>query len=129
MTRTLLDASALLAVIYEEPGADMVLSALREGAAISAVNAAEVAACLFQENWDLDEVLLAFSQLGLTVLPFDAESAITSGSFRKATRKFGLGLGDRACLATANKEKCLVLTADRTWASLELPDVDVQCIR
>ena len=129
MTRTLLDASALLAVIFEEPGADMVLSALKEGSSISAVNAAEVAACLFHEDWDSEEVLLAFNQLGVTVLPFDAEAAITSGSFHKATRKFGLGLGDRACLATAHKEKCPVLTADETWMRLDLPDMAVRCIR
>ncbi len=129
MARTLLDASALLAVIFEETGAELVLSALKEGSAISAVNAGEVAACLFQEDWDLEEVLLAFNQLGVTVLPFDAETAITSGSFRKATRKLGLGLGDRACLATAYKEKCPVLTADKAWTRLELPDVAVTCIR
>lgn len=107
----------------------MVLSALREGSAISTVNAAEVAACLFQEDWDSEEVLLAFNQLGVTVLPFDADMAIASGSLRQTTRKFGLGLGDRACLATAHKEKCPILTADKTWTRLELPDVTVTCIR
>ena len=129
MARTLLDASAVLAVIFEETGADTVLSALREGSAISAVNAAEVAACLFQEDWDSEEVLLAFNQLGVTVLPFDADTAITSGSFRRATRKFGLGLGDRACLATAYREKCPVLTADSVWTQLQLPNVTIVCIR
>ena len=74
-------------------------------------------------------MLLAFNQLGVTVLPFDADTAITCGSFRKATRKFGLGLGDRACLATAYREKCPVLTADSVWTQLRLPDVTVVCIR
>ena len=129
MNRAILDASALLAVIFEEDGADLVAAALREGVAMSAVNAAEVTSCLFQRGWAGDEVALAFSQLGVDVLPFDAGAAIASGSFRPATRQFGLGLGDRACLATALHQNCPALTADREWLKLDHPRVEIRCIR
>ena len=129
MARIVLDASAALAVILEEPGADVVVEALRSGAAMSTVNVAEVAACLHQDGWSTSEVALVFDSLGIEVLPFDPESALLSGRLRTATREFGLGLGDRACLASALVEGCPVLTSDRSWQEIGIPDVDIRCIR
>ena len=129
MPRIVLDASAVLAVILEEPGADVVVEALRSGAAMSTVNVAEVAARLHQDGWSDAEVALVFDSLGIEVLPFDLESALLSGRLRTATREFGLGLGDRACLASALVEGCPVLTSDRSWQELDVADVDVRCIR
>lgn len=96
---------------------------------MSAVNVAEVSARLHQDGWYEPEVALIFSELGIEVLPFDADVALLSGSYREQTRNLGLGLGDRACLATARREECPVLTADRTWNQLQLDGVDVRCIR
>ena len=129
MARVVLDASAVLAVILEEPGADVVVEALRSGAAMSTVNVAEVAARLHQDGWSDAEVALVFDSLGIEVLPFDPESALLSGRLRTATRKFGLGLGDCACLACALAEGCPVLTSDRSWRELDIADVDIRCIR
>ena len=129
MPRIVLDASAVLAVILEEPGADVVVEALRSGAAMSTVNVAEVAARLHQDGWSTSEVALVFGSLGIEVLPFDPESALLSGRLRAATRKFGLGLGDRACLASGLVEGCPVLTSDRSWRDLDIADVDIRCIR
>lgn len=129
MSQTLLDASAMLAVILEETGADVVVEALRSGTAMSAVNAAEVAARLYQEGWGDEEVSLVFRELGVRILPFDADAALLSGRFRVATQSLGLGLGDRACLASANIEACPALTADKAWEQLNLPGVDIRCIR
>ena len=129
MPRTVLDASAVLAVVLEEPGADLVAGALQSGAAMSTVNVAEVAARLHQDGWSEPEVALVFDSLGIEVLPFEPEAALLSGRLRAATRGFGLGLGDRACLATGLVEGCPVLTSDRSWRDLDIPDVDIRCIR
>ena len=129
MAQTILDASAMLAVIQEEAGADMVVEALHSGAAMSAVNVAEVAACLCQEGWGDEEVSLVFKELGIRILPFDADTALLSGRYRVATQPLGLGLGDRACLASARIEACPALTADKVWGQLDLTGVDIRCIR
>ena len=124
-----LDASATLAVIFEETGADAVAVALRSGAAMSTVNAAEVSARLHQDRWTDREVTLAFKELGIELLPFGSEAAMLTGKYRIATRQLGLGLGDRACLATACLEKCPALTADQSWQQLDLVGVEIRCIR
>ncbi|MCY4182623.1 MAG: type II toxin-antitoxin system VapC family toxin [Gammaproteobacteria bacterium] len=129
MVRAILDASALLAAIFDEAGAGQVASALREGAAMSAVNAAEVASRLFEEDWTAEEVASVFNQLGVDILPFDSRTAITSGGFRPATKRLGLGLGDRACLATALEHNCPALTADRIWIKIKHPELQIRCIR
>ena len=129
MPRVVLDASAVLAVILEEPGADAVAESLRSGAAMSTVNVAEVAARLHLDGWSGSEVALVFDSLGIEVLPFAAEAALLSGRLRAATREFGLGLGDRACLATGRIEGCPVLTSDRSWRELDIADIDIRCIR
>ena len=129
MADVVLDASAALAVILREPGAGQVIEALRSGASMSAVNVAEVAARLHQEGWDRPEVALVFDELGIRVLPFDADVALLSGHYRNLTRHLGLGLGDRACLATASAARSPALTADRAWADLRIEGVDIRCIR
>ena len=129
MPRIVLDASALLAVVLEEPGADVVVEALRSGAAMSTVNVAEVAARLHQDGWSESEVALVFETLGIEVLPFGPEAALLSGRLRTVARRLGLGLGDRACLATGRVEGCPVLTSDRSWEELDVTGIDVRCIR
>ncbi len=128
-TAPVLDASALLALILKEPGADIVIDALKSGAKMSAVNLAEVAARLHQFDWTEAEVALILDRLDIDVLPFGADVALLSGRYRQATRPLGLGLGDRACLATARFEERAVLTADRIWGRLNLEGVEVRCIR
>ncbi len=126
MTRFVLDASAVLAEIFDEPGADAVFEALESGAVISAVNAAEVAAKLRGAGWADEDAALVFE--GMDIVPFHAAHAFLSGSYRPVTRSLGLGLGDRACLATAHLQRCPALTADRAWAALDV-GVEIVCIR
>ena len=129
MPRVVLDASALLAVILEEPGAELVAEALRSGAVMSALNVAEVASRLHQDGWTESEVALVFDNLGIEVLPFDTKAALLSGRLRTVTKQLGLGLGDRACLAAGRMEGCPVLTADRSWLEIGMADLDVRSIR
>jgi ribonuclease VapC len=129
MPRSVLDASAALALILEEQGADLVVEALRSGTAMSAVNVAEVAARLHQDGWTESEVGLVFGTLGIEVLPFTREAALLSARLRTVTKRQGLGLGDRAALATGYLEQCPILTSDRVWQRLHIPGIDIRCIR
>jgi len=129
MARLLFDASALLALIQQEPGAGAVRDALRDGAAISSVNLAEVAARLHQQGWATEDMAAAVRSLAVEVLAFDSETALRSGALRSATAPLGLVLGDRACLATAALHRIPALTADRAWLKLRLPGIEVRRVR
>ncbi len=121
MSSAVLDASALLALLGNEPGSMQVATAISNGAAISAVNLAEVVAKL-QERGASEAVIRAtLMPLTLTVVAFDADLAYATGLLRTATRPAGLSLGDRACLALAQRLGVSALTTDRAWATLGLP--------
>lgn len=127
MSETVLDASALLALLNGETGADVVTAALPE-AVIGAVNLSEVIAKLSEVGMPEDAIHEALGELGLHVISFDEEFAFRAGVLRSMTRTFGLSLGDRACLALAAQRQVPVLTADHDWQSLEI-GVDIQLIR
>ena len=124
-----LDASAVLAALLEEPGAVRVERALKRGAAMSSVNLAEVAARLSQDGWSSRDVSSVVTGMGIEIIPFDRHAALLSGAYRTRTRRHGLGLGDRACLATASSLGLPVLTADRSWSALDIDGVNIVLIR
>ncbi|BFH77250.1 PIN domain-containing protein (plasmid) [Thermus thermophilus] len=126
--RKLLDASALLAYLQREPGFEAVREALREGAAISAVNLAEVAGKLKARGKDPERIVRRLVAMGLEVLPFTLEEALEAGALDPLTRPLGLSLGDRACLAAGKVRGLAVLTADRTWAGVDL-GIPVKVVR
>lgn len=119
MTEFVLDASAVLAVLHGEPGADRVIDII-EQASISVVNVAEIAAKLQERGMPNDRVRANIAALNLRVAPFDQEAAIATGLMRAATRKAGLSLGDRACLTLAASIGAIAVTTDRAWQNLEL---------
>lgn len=127
MARYLLDASALLAWIQREPGADVVDKALPE-AAVSSVNLAEVGAKLSDFGVPARKLSAALD-FEIEVISFDAQSAMEAGRLRSGTRRLGLSLGDRCCLATAKQYGLIALTTDRDWSSLNLKRVKVRVIR
>ncbi len=115
------DASAALAVVFAEPGADRAERLLEDGdAVISSVNHAEVVARLLERGMREAEVDAVCDALRLQVLPFTAAQARASGRLRHATRALGLSLGDRCCLALAQEHRgAQVVTADRLWKDLK----------
>ncbi|MCX7314934.1 MAG: type II toxin-antitoxin system VapC family toxin [Alphaproteobacteria bacterium] len=123
----ILDASAVLAVLFEEPGADVVEGHL-SAAVICAPNVTEVVTRLVDKGQTLDEAVSQFSALGLSVASLDEGLAIRAAAFRAATSKRGLSLGDRACLALAEREKLPAVTGDRDWRNLNLA-VEIRLIR
>lgn len=122
-----LDSSAVLAVISGEAGAERVEDAL-PGGAISAANFSEVLSKLVDRGHDDGEAVAALDALPLTVLPLDAAQARRAGLLRRQTRRLGLSLGDRVCLALAVELRLPVVTADRAWAQLDL-GVEVAVVR
>lgn len=117
---TVYDASALLAVIFSEPGADGVLELLSQpGGEVSAVNWSEVGAQLAERGLHADDIARELSAFGLDVIPFDEEQANLAAALRPATRQLGLSLGDRSCLALARTRGARVATADANWKTLE----------
>ncbi|WCM26054.1 type II toxin-antitoxin system VapC family toxin [Sphingomonas sp. QA11] len=125
--RQVLDASALLAVLLDEPGGDRVLPALQE-AVMSAVNLSESVSRAIDRGFAALDALALVDRFRLTVSAFDRRQAELAAGLRLATRPRGLSLGDRACLALALDLDCPVLTADRAWAELDL-GVDIRLIR
>ena len=121
------DSSALLAIAFEEEGAEAATRRLGDGI-LSAVNASEVIARFVDLGATGEEARASLLAFGLEIRPFDTTLAVAAGLLRVATRERGLSLGDRACMALAIHEQAGVVTADRTWATLDL-DVDVELIR
>jgi ribonuclease VapC len=122
-----LDASALLAVLRAEPGAERVVPRL-EGARIGAVNLSEVVTKLIEDDLPEAEVRRAIGGLELDVHAFDARLAYLAGFLWRSTRVLGLSFGDRACLALAQSLGVPALTADRSWSRLDL-GVAIEVIR
>jgi PIN domain nuclease of toxin-antitoxin system len=122
----ILDASALLAYLRDEPGADAVADAVATGATISTVNLGEVLSRVADRGADPARVARQMTDRGLldgpiTVEPFTTADAIEVARLRPLTRDLGLSLGDRACLSLARRLDAPVLTADSAWSKLDLP--------
>lgn len=126
MSEVILYSSALLALIYQECGADIV--AKEKQLAISTVNLTEVVTKLIEGGLLETDIQDTLAALNLTIVPYDGKMAYEAGRLRTLTRKQGLSLGDRACLATARIRDVPVLTADRIWLQTNV-GVDIKCIR
>lgn len=113
-----LDASAVLAWLRDESGADVVQSHL-DAAVISAVNLSEVHQKLAQRGVDADRTVAQLRTLGIRTEPVGAADAITAAKLWPATRAAGLSLGDRCCLALAARTGGPAVTADTAWTALE----------
>ena len=127
MAKVVIDASALLAYVNGEPGADKVEAVLGE-AVISAVNLAEATTKLALKREMPDRTLAELTEAELAVIDFDRPLAESTGALAVLTRAQGLSLGDRACLALAKREGAVALTADSAWSKVKV-GVDVRLIR
>jgi ribonuclease VapC len=128
-----LDASALLAYLADEPGADAVADAIAGGVAMSTVNIAETLSTLAGRGNDPAQVATDLTGRGLldgaiSIEPLTLADAIEIARLRPLTRDAGLSLADRACLALAGRLSARALTADQAWVGAD-HGVDVRLVR
>ena len=109
-----LDASALLCLLFSEKGADKVEAAMT-GAKISAVNYAEVLSKLSDQGMGVDEAIADLAELDLTVMPVTQAIAEQASRLRASTKSAGLSIGDCSCLAVAVHLEAPILTTNKEW--------------
>ncbi len=124
-----LDSSAVIAVIRGEQGADQVTRHLK-GGLLSTANYAEVVGVLLRHGGTPEDTRAVLAELPIRLVPLDEELAFRAGALEPATRRAGLSLGDRACLAVAQRFGVPALTGDRMWLEVtrEL-GIEVELIR
>jgi PIN domain nuclease of toxin-antitoxin system len=127
MASAVLDASAILAVLNGEPGYDAVIPVLAT-AVVSTVNIAEVIGKLIDRGGSLEDAMDALGAIDLDITDYDLDLAQRTASLRTETANRSLSLGDRACLALAEREGLPALTSDQRWSSA-VTSVDIQFIR
>lgn len=120
MSRIVLDASAVLAILNGEAGADKLPPRLLTDATASTVNLAEVQSKLVSRGLNPDDAWDAATSPVRETVPFTLEHARIAGDLVAKTRPLGLSLGDRACLALGIALGATVYTADRSWKGLRL---------
>jgi PIN domain nuclease of toxin-antitoxin system len=132
VSKAVLDASAFLAYLYEEPGADAVEGILALGGVMSAVSWAEVLSKAADLGVPPENLVTELGQRGLLghaleILPLTAEDGLEIAHLRPLTQSLGLSLGDRACLALAKRLRLPVITADRSWMTVS--GIEIRVIR
>ena len=127
MNRYVLDASALLALIQNEPGANVVEDVISSGW-ISTVNLSEVITKLTDDGIAEDDIREVIEGLQVNSVPFSLDQAYVAGLMRADTKMLGLSFGDRACLSLAKQLDTAAVTTDRIWTQLSV-GVEIQLIR
>ena len=128
MNNTVLDASALLALIQQEQGAE-IIKPLLKFSVMSAVNIAECLTALQRTCILPQEALILITDIIATIIPFDLEQAGYVAELQSRVQHKGLSLGDCACIALGIKLQVPIYTADRIWAELQLDGADIKLIR
>ncbi|MGD9564434.1 MAG: type II toxin-antitoxin system VapC family toxin [Pyrinomonadaceae bacterium] len=126
MIAYVLDASAILALLFSEPGRDRVEEIL-EDSTVSRINVTEVLTKLIERGASLSEAKENFDDLRIPVTEFDFLQSEKCAELRMRTKHLGLSLGDRACLALAMLEGATAVTADKAWENL--PVCKIEAIR
>lgn len=133
MNRIVLDASAVLAMILEEPGGervDALLDAVELGSGvqvvISSVNWCEILTRMQREKLEMSGERLSAVLAGVELVPFGRTEAEIAAAYAYASR--ALSLGDRACLALAKSKQAIAWTTERLWSQCQV-DVPVELIR
>lgn len=122
-----LDASAVLAVLQDEPGAAFVSSMMR-GAVMSTINFSEAIQKAATQTGEYDRLPHMIARFDVQLIPFDSVQAQAAARLESRTRKRGVSFADRACLALGGATGLPILTGDRKWPELGLA-LDIRLIR
>jgi ribonuclease VapC len=128
MTKIVLDASAMLALLKNEPGAEKVEAILGK-VVMSSINIAEVAGMLLDSKMSKQECMDLLKPLISTIVDFDFQQALIVAELKQMTKNKGLSLGDRACIAVGLSLNLPVYTADKVWCDLPIQDLEIKLIR
>ena len=120
MNEVVFDASAILALLQQERGAEKLTPEIRRNAVASTVNLAEVQSKLVKMKNDPDQAWAAALSSVSAAEPFTSRQANIAGSLIAKTEKCGLSLGDRSCLALAISLKAPVYTTEQIWKGLKV---------
>jgi PIN domain nuclease of toxin-antitoxin system len=126
--RVILDASALLALIQEETGAE-IIKPLLKFSVMSVVNVTETLSVLQKTNISAEEGLTLITDIITTIVPFDLEQAERVAKLHPLVQPQGLSLADRACIALGIKLQIPIYTADRIWSDLQIDNANIKLIR
>jgi len=120
LSSAVLDASAIIALLLEEPGAEKLTDEILSDAVASTVNLAEVQTKLVHRGYDPDEAWEDTLEQVTAAEPYTADQAKIAGTLVRNTAQFGLSLGDRSCLALAILLNAEVYTTEKLWKNLKL---------
>lgn len=123
-----LDASALLALIQNEKGAE-IIKPLLNVAVMSTVNVSESLTVLQRTNISPQEALSLINDIVNMIVPFDLEQAQYMAELQSHVQHKGLSLGDKACISLGVKLQASIYTADKAWSELELNGAEIKLIR
>ena len=127
MSKYVLDASAVLALLNQETGHDKVEAVLADSV-MSAINLCEVMGKLIDAGLSEEEAHESIDLLNVEIISFDTDQAHLVAALRPTTKKLGLSLGDRSCLALGLARRHTVVTAERGWAKLRV-GIKIELIR
>jgi PIN domain nuclease of toxin-antitoxin system len=123
------DASAVMALMLGEPGADIVMQVIR-GSGMSAVNVSECCSRGAERGASPDDVLTILNTYEIEIVAFDLRFALEAARLREPTRRQGASLGDRACLSLALDRRVPLYTSDRRLADIDPAlGIDIRLIR
>ncbi|WP_032138870.1 type II toxin-antitoxin system VapC family toxin [Rickettsia tamurae] len=126
--RVVLDTSALLALLQNEPGSTIV-KPLIQFSCMSTVNITEVLTSLQRMKITMDTAYTLVTEIIPSIIPFDLEQAAHTAQLQPYTQPKGLSLGDRACITLGIKLQVPIYTVDKIWAELKLNNADIKLIR
>jgi len=120
MTKIVFDSSALIALLAKEKGYELVKNHMRD-AIISTVKIAEVYKyCIETQKIPLNETRKIIKLLGIKIIDFDDDQAAINADLVSKTKKYGLSLGDRACIALAIIGNHSIITCDKIWQEVDI---------
>jgi ribonuclease VapC len=128
MNKVILDSSALIALIKNEKGAEIVEQLLGQ-IVMSTLNISEAAGILIDLGMPEEECKNSIEPYVDLVVPLDMEQSFEMAYLKKLTSNKGLSIGDRACIALGIKMKLPIYTADKIWATLQLEGAEIILIR
>jgi len=120
MSKAALDASAILAYLFNERGAERLTPEILADALVSTVNLAEVQTKLMKMRRSAEDAWIDAHSLGTLAVPYTSEHARIAGDLITQTEKYGLSLGDRSCLALAIALNAPVYTTEQIWRDLKV---------